>query len=84
VGEIILINFSSFTFNTIDTSIFAHSNVNNTGDKKTTLSFSSIDFQEQSHNNLFSFIEGSGAQRLNRFSSAIISYDYKTGHYVGI
>jgi hypothetical protein len=32
----------------------------------------------------FSFTENSSAQRLTRFSSPLIGYDYKTGHYLGL
>jgi hypothetical protein len=32
----------------------------------------------------FSFSENSHKQRLTRFSSPLIGYDYKTGHYLGL
>jgi hypothetical protein len=32
----------------------------------------------------FSFVESSSSQRLTRFSSSLIGYDYKTGHYLGL
>jgi hypothetical protein len=31
----------------------------------------------------FSFTEHSSSQRLNRFYTSLIGYDYKTGHYLG-
>jgi hypothetical protein len=38
-------------------------------------------FDHDSIKNMFS--ENSSAQRFTRFSSSLINYDYKTGHYIG-
>lgn len=35
-------------------------------------------------NDKFSFLEKSNAQRFNRYNNSVISYDYKTGHYLGL
>lgn len=32
----------------------------------------------------FLFLENSSSQRVTRFSGSLVSYDYKTGHYLGV
>jgi hypothetical protein len=49
---------------------------------KNTLFFSKITFLGDSLGD-FSFLEHSTQQRSTRFSNSLISYDYKTGHYLG-
>jgi hypothetical protein len=46
--------------------------------------FFSKDMETQELITNFSFTESSSSQRLTRFSSPLIGYDYKTGHYLGL
>lgn len=78
----IFINFSFFIF----PNFFTLSNVTNpTYSEINTLStvFSSDELHVSSSGNLFSFTETSATPRFNRFSSVLVNYDYKTGHYIG-
>ena len=71
-------NFGVLGLNYIE--FFNSSNVSN---GNVNLSFSTND-NNNSHNNVLNiFSETSSAQRFTRFNNVLISYDYKTGNYIG-
>jgi hypothetical protein len=73
-------NFLNFSFNEPS---YPGSNLNNVNEghifftrKDTGLTFNLDEFKH-------SLSESSNTQRFTRFSSSLINYDYKTGHYIG-
>jgi hypothetical protein len=73
-------NFLNFSFNEFS---FTGTNANNASvghifftRKETGLTFNLDEFKH-------SLSESSNSQRFTRFSSSLINYDYKTGHYIG-
>jgi hypothetical protein len=49
----------------------------------TKLTYFTDDLSDINEVNNFSFLERSSSQRLNRFYTPLIGYDYKSGHYLG-
>ena len=78
----IFINFSFFIFPNFNTFYnVIYPTHRETGSSSTV--FSSDELYVSSSGNLFSFTEASSTPRFNRFSSVLVNYDYKTGHYIG-
>jgi hypothetical protein len=68
-------SISEFSFKTFTTSTTEESYIFFVK-KDTGLSFNSDEFKR-------TFSESSNSQRFTRFSTSLINYDYKTGHYIG-
>lgn len=77
----IFINFSFFIFPNIIYPSIIYPTHSETVSPFTV--FSSDELHVSSSGNLFSFTETSSTPRFNRFSSVLVNYDYKTGHYIG-
>ena len=74
-------NFLNFSFNEFSYLKFNVNNTSNKGhifftQKDTGLTFNLNEFKQ-------GLSESSDTQRFTRFSSSLINYDYKTGHYIG-
>ena len=74
------LNFSNsfshfFTSNTLRSEVSSNDN---------TYTSNSVSYSNYNHLNKFSFGDNSSSWRFNRYSYPLISYDYKSGNYLGI
>jgi hypothetical protein len=76
-------NFINFNFNEFSLLLRSQDNSTYSNASKVIFSNKSVgsNFDRDSIKNMFS--ENSSSQRFTRFSSSLINYDYKTGHYMG-